>query len=151
MLFHAWIVMGCVPACLLGIVAAHLLIDRVRGLTYSSFSYTNIKAMAPSTTTNGSISFTLTNTGKVTAAEVAQLYLSYPESAGEPPNVLRGFSKVSLGAGESKTVVLPLTARSVSIWDVVTHDWALVTGLFTARVGASSRDLRLTAPVAVSA
>ncbi|KAG9113524.1 hypothetical protein FRC07_007769, partial [Ceratobasidium sp. 392] len=52
------------------------------------------------------VSFTIKNTGKVTGKEVAQLYISPPESAGEPSNLLRGFEIVELKPGQSKQVEL---------------------------------------------
>jgi beta-glucosidase len=64
------------------------------------------------------ITFTVTNTGSVDGSEVAQLYLSFPEEAAEPPKILRGFERIYLETGESKTVTLPLTQRDISYWNV---------------------------------
>lgn len=89
------------------------------------------------------MTFTLKNTGTRAGAEVAQLYLGFPAAAGEPPRQLKGFTKVLLAAGESKTVSIPLSPREVSIWDVESHGWKVASGQFTAWVGSSSRDLRL--------
>jgi hypothetical protein len=58
------------------------------GLSYTTFGYSNLTATA------SGVSFTLTNTGSVAGAEVAQLYLGFPASAGEPPQQLKGFQKV---------------------------------------------------------
>lgn len=97
-----------------------------------------------------SVSFTLTNNGKVAGAEVAQLYLNFPATAGEPPKQLKGFSKVQLEAGASKTVTFALDDRSVSIWDVVTHAWGKVPGTFGVMVGSSSEDIRQTGNFTIS-
>ena len=71
-------------------------------------------------------------------------YLGFPAAAGEPPLQLKGFVKTSvLAPGEEKTVTFDLDARSVSIWDVDTHQFTVVPGTYTAVVGASSRDHRL--------
>jgi beta-glucosidase len=103
------------------------------------------------------------NTGQIPGAEVAQLYLSYPNSPaigssapqGEawrfdtdmtdfPVKVLRGFEKVFLEVGETKTVEFALTRRDLSYWDVGRQNWVMPTeGEFVVRVGASSRDLRV--------
>jgi beta-glucosidase len=63
--------------------------------------------------TDTSVSFTLENSGKVAGAEVVQLYLGFPASAGEPPRQLKGFEKVVLAAGATQKVTIPLTKRDV--------------------------------------
>jgi beta-glucosidase len=78
------------------------------GLSYTTFNYSNLSA------SQTSISFTLTNSGSLAGAEVAQLYLGFPASAGEPPKVLKGFKKVTLGAGASTPVSLSLTNDDLS-------------------------------------
>ena len=91
------------------------------------------------------VRFTLANTGHVAGAEVAQLYLKFPDAAGEPPKQLKGFRKVQLSPGETKTVEIALLSRDVSTWDVGTHGWRRVSGHFEVLVGSSSRDIRLNA------
>ena len=89
---------------------------------------------------------TVTNTGEVAGAEVAQLYLGIPTPEGSqttPARQLRGFEKVYLEPGESRKVTFDLTRRDLSIWDVVAQQWRLQTGEFTFEVGSSSRDLAL--------
>ena len=63
----------------------------------------------------------IANTGGVAGAEVAQLYLTYPPAANEPPRQLRGFEKLWLLPGQKGTARFEMTARSVSIWDVAAH------------------------------
>mmetsp|Transcript_9552 Transcript_9552/g.18119 ORF Transcript_9552/g.18119 Transcript_9552/m.18119 type:complete len:717 (+) Transcript_9552:36-2186(+) len=108
------------------------------GLSYTSFHYHELQVSGSS-----SVSFKLENTGKVVGAEVAQLYLGFPETAGEPPRQLKGFQKVVLQPGETKSVEISLTPRDLSIWDAKTHEFAVVKGEFDVFVGSSSRDLRL--------
>jgi beta-glucosidase len=92
------------------------------------------------------ITVTVANIGKVAGAEVAQLYLQFPESAGEPQWQLKGFEKTELLApGASVKVRFDLVARDFSIWDVQKHGWSIAPGTFVAAVGASSRDHRLAA------
>jgi len=107
------------------------------GLSYTTFTYSNLVV-------NGrTVSATITNSGTVTGAEVAQLYIGYPTSAGEPPAQLRGFTKVGLTAGKAQTVSWTLSDRDLSIWDANTHKWALQSGTFNVYVGASASDFKL--------
>lgn len=84
------------------------------------------------------------NTGKRRGAQVVQLYISFPDSAppGTPPKVLRGFEKVELDTGETKTVTFSLARRDLSFWDVNTQEWQIPKGPFILRAGFSSRDLK---------
>lgn len=98
------------------------------------------------------VSVDITNSGAAAGKEVAQLYISFDDVVfGEgskvdfPVRVLRGFEKVLLGKNETQTVNFNLTRRDMSYWDVVRQNWVMPTeGKITIRVGASSRDLRLT-------
>ncbi|KUI62941.1 putative beta-glucosidase E [Cytospora mali] len=87
----------------------------------------------------------VTNTGVRAAKVVPQLYLGYPQDAGNvdyPVKVLRGFEKILLEQGESKVVEFNVTRRDLSYWDVEQQNWVIVTtGLYTFMVGESSRDL----------
>ncbi|CAG8959275.1 hypothetical protein HYFRA_00013044 [Hymenoscyphus fraxineus] len=98
-----------------------------------------------------SVSVNLTNTGSTAGKEVAQLYLSFSDVGGEaakvdfPVRVLRGFEKIHLEPNETQIVNFNLTRRDLSYWDVVRQNWVMPTeGKITIRVGASSRDLKLT-------
>ncbi|TID05079.1 putative beta-glucosidase G [Colletotrichum higginsianum] len=87
----------------------------------------------------------VTNSGDVEGAAVPQLYVSFPADttpAGTPPRQLRGFEKVPLAVGETKTVGFALRRRDLSYWDVVSQDWLIPAGEFTLSVGWSSRDLK---------
>ncbi|KAL5611385.1 hypothetical protein BROUX41_001001 [Berkeleyomyces rouxiae] len=83
------------------------------------------------------------NTGSLAGKAVPQLYLSYPETQQNvdfPVRVLRGFDKVSLDAGQMKTVVFNLTRRDLSYWNVYEQNWEmLVDGKYSIAVGESSR------------
>ncbi|GAA6000823.1 hypothetical protein JCM10207_004676 [Rhodosporidiobolus poonsookiae] len=94
---------------------------------------------------------TVKNTGSVTGAEVAQLYLSFPDSTPRqmPVRSLRGFSKPSLKAGESKTVSFELRNKDLAYYDVVLGGWRVPAGEFTVSVGSSSRKLPLTGKMTV--
>jgi len=129
------------------------------GLSYTAFNYSALQlntsglersndgAAAPAAT-SVSVSFTVTNTGGRDGAEVAQLYLGFPKEAGEPPKLLRRFSRHHLRAGAAVRVSYELEATDLSVWD---GGWNLAAGEFGVFVGASSRDLRLAAKFHVPA
>ena len=81
------------------------------------------------------------NSGLVAGAEVAQLYLGLPESTKSPLKQLRGFQKIHLEAGESKTVDFVLQRRDLSFWDSEMRKWKVEAGKYTAMLGRSSRDI----------
>ncbi|PSN73952.1 beta-glucosidase 1 precursor [Corynespora cassiicola Philippines] len=136
------------------------------GLSYTNFTYADIAiegapTAGPATGTKGpggpadlfetvaTVTATITNSGGVTGAEVAQLYLGYPASAGTPPKQLRGFNKLRLEAGQSGTTEFKLRRRDLSVWDSARQNWVVPTGDFTVFVGASSRDVRLQGKITV--
>lgn len=112
------------------------------GLSFTTFHYTSLHAVNRHKTIE--ISFILLNNGTIAGAEVVQLYLTFPVEAAAPPQQLKGFKKVELAAGGNTTVTLALTLRDLSIWNVDSHAWAVVSGTFGVMVGSSSRDQRLT-------
>ena len=87
------------------------------GLSYTKFAYSKLKL--PETPVKAgdmmTAEVTVTNTGKVAGDEVAQLYLSFPKVAGAPLRALRGFNRVHLAPGESKTVEFKLRSRDMSM------------------------------------
>eukprot|EP01113_Clastostelium_recurvatum_P010933 TRINITY_DN1548_c1_g1_i4.p1 TRINITY_DN1548_c1_g1~~TRINITY_DN1548_c1_g1_i4.p1 ORF type:complete len:648 (-),score=117.65 TRINITY_DN1548_c1_g1_i4:16-1890(-) len=127
------------------------------GLSYTTFTYLNITSPSVSISSSVitprlgddglvfvSLSCVIANSGGVMGSEVAQLYLAYPPSVNEPPSVLRGFEKVMLNIGEKKTITFNLYGADISVWDTATQSWLVPCGLFGFKIGASSRDIRLT-------
>ena len=115
------------------------------GLSYTTFKYG--KLTANKKTTNGDISFSVTvqNTGKRDGAEVVQLYLHDEEaSVLRPYKELKGFEKVFLKAGETKTVTFHITKQDLSFFDPEQHAWLAEKGTFKALVGTSSGDIKST-------
>eukprot|EP01089_Gocevia_fonbrunei_P021564 TRINITY_DN8424_c0_g1_i1.p1 TRINITY_DN8424_c0_g1~~TRINITY_DN8424_c0_g1_i1.p1 ORF type:complete len:698 (+),score=183.89 TRINITY_DN8424_c0_g1_i1:187-2094(+) len=108
------------------------------GLSYSTFHYSDITIGTDNTEHTVIVQFNLANTGKVEGHETPQLYIGFPSSAGEPVKQLRGFEKVHLWIQQTKTIDFTLTAADLSIWDVNTHDWALVKGTFNVFIGSSA-------------
>lgn len=97
----------------------------------------------------GTISATITNTGTVSAAEVAQLYIQIPvpeKSLGNNPNTrtLRGFDKVHVPPGESAKVSFPLMRRDISYWNAFNQTWVVPDGKYHVYVGKSVLDTPLT-------
>jgi len=89
------------------------------------------------------VSFTVENSGSVFGGEIPQLYVNFPDSAGEPPSVLKGFTNTELSPGDKNDVSITLSRYDLSIWDVVQQGWKKPQGQISITVGASSRDARL--------
>ncbi|KAF2865476.1 avenacinase [Massariosphaeria phaeospora] len=102
--------------------------------------------------TVATVSATVTNTGTVSGATVAQLYVSLPAAEagpGTPVRSLRGFEKMTLGAGESAKVTFSLARRDLSFWDTGAQTWRLPSRAIGVHVGFSSRDLKLNGEISV--
>jgi beta-glucosidase len=115
------------------------------GLSYTTFQYGNLE-VKPASGGNAlaSVSFQVKNTGSREGAEVAQLYVGDAHSHVERPvKELKGFAKVELKPGETKTVELTLDRRAFSYFDVKTHQWKAEPGDFAIQVGGSSADIAL--------
>ena len=112
------------------------------GLSYTTFSLEK-PVLSKTTLASGEelqISVNVTNTGAMAGAEVVQLYVSDVQaSVPRPAKELKGFRKVFLQPGESKTVTLTLTERDLSFWDVEDKGWKAEAGRFLVHVGTSSR------------
>ena len=92
----------------------------------------------------------VTNTGGMAGKEVVQLYISDVESTViRPVKELKGFEKVELAPGETKTVTFTLDKRAFAYWNTQLHDWHVETGEFRILIGKSSRDIQLEAAVTV--
>ena len=123
------------------------------GLSYTTFEYSDIKLSADSIkdTDTVTVSFKIKNTGNVDGAEVAQIYVADKESTiYRPVKELRAFKKVFLKAGEETEVSLELSKRAFAFYNVKLGDWMVETGEFDIMVGASSRDIKLTATMTVT-
>ncbi|KAI9804862.1 MAG: hypothetical protein M1825_001231 [Sarcosagium campestre] len=88
------------------------------------------------------VTATVTNTGDITGEEVAQLYVSLG-GPDDPPVVLRGFERLSIGPKGTTTFAVDLTRRDLANWDVVKQDWVVSERAKTVYVGSSSRKLEL--------
>ena len=115
------------------------------GLSYTTFAYSDLTA------NEHAVTFTLTNTGAVAGSEVAQVYIGKQDSAlFRPAAELKGFQKVLLQPGESRTISIPLDDKAFRYFNILTHQWEVEGGAYQVYVGSSSRDLPLTAQVEVA-
>jgi beta-glucosidase len=126
------------------------------GLSYTRFDYTDLTTEVRGRHQDRDLAVRvncrITNTGDRRGKEVVQLYVGDPDaSVARPVRELKAFTKVDLEPGTSQVVEFMLTARDLSYWSIGHHDWVLEGGAFEIAIGASSRDLRLTATINVPA
>ena len=111
------------------------------GLSYSSFAYSDLTLDHAAITPGGSlaVSVTVTNTGERAADEVAQLYLHQRHgSASRPVRELKGFERVTLAAGEARTLRFTLGPAHLRYWNTALRDWVIDTTTFDVWVGGDS-------------
>ena len=108
------------------------------GLSYTQFRYSDLKI------DGDTVSFSVENTGKMSGAEVAQLYIA-PKKNGtfRPAQELKGFVRITLAPNEKKRAEITLSDRSFALWSTKHNDWVVESGEYEILVGASSRDIRL--------
>ena len=112
------------------------------GLSYTTFDYSNIKIAKDGK--EFVVSFDVKNTGKVAGAEVAQVYVGDDECRlVRPAKELKGFEKVMLQPGETKSLSVRLGDEAFRFYDPILREWVVEPGTFTVHVGASSADIRL--------
>jgi beta-glucosidase len=114
------------------------------GMSYTTFRYTDLKA------DSRSVTFTLTNTGTRAGAEVAQVYVSCRNGKViHPKKELKGFAKVFLKAGESRTVTVPLDDKAFRYFNTETNRWEAETANYDILVAASVSDVRLSTMIRI--
>ena len=112
------------------------------GLSYTTFEYRGLSV------DESGITFTITNTGSVAGAEIAQMYVSLPGAqVFRAEKELKGFAKVYLEPGESKTVTIGFDEYTFRYWNVKKDGWAEEAGEYEIRVGGCSADLPLKATI----
>ena len=120
------------------------------GLSYTTFAYSNLKLDRHELTDLDTltVSVDITNTGKVRGKEIVQLYVRDNTGAcRRPDKELKGFEKISLEPGETKTVTMTLDHRSFAWYHTDLKDWYAASGKYDILIGASSRDIRLSESV----
>lgn len=108
------------------------------GLSYTQYRYSDLEI------SGDTVSFSVENTGKMSGAEVAQLYIA-PKTNGtfRPARELKGFVRITLAPKEKKRAEITLSDRSFALWSTKHGDWVVEAGEYEILIGASSRDIRL--------
>jgi beta-glucosidase len=117
------------------------------GLSYTTFALSNLRTSAASLSGHGDVgvSVDVKNTGTRDGDEVVQLYVRHLDSKVErPTKALKGFRRVTVPAGQSRSVEIPLRGADLAYWDVARHAWTVEKGRVELRVGTSSADRDLT-------
>lgn len=126
------------------------------GLSYTTFEYSDVKLDKTEVTPDDTLEVTLTvkNTGTVAGKEIVQVYMRSPAAAdpalNRPAKQLKGFEKVELDAGESKTVTIRLDVSDWYFWDEEAEKEVFDKGTYTLEIGASSQDIRSKQEVALT-
>jgi beta-glucosidase len=114
------------------------------GLSYTSFAYSKLRVSSPTLKDGATamVSVEVKNTGSRAGDEVVQMYVSHEgSSVARPVEELKGFARVSLRAGEVKTVTLPLSAKALAYWDEKTKAFVVEKDRVVVKVGGSSDEL----------
>jgi beta-glucosidase len=115
------------------------------GLSYTQFAYSNLRLPETNRIGQGmTVSVDIKNVGAHAGAEVAQLYVADQQCREMcPVRELKGFARVELQPGETRTVTLSLDARAFAHYDAYSEAWLTTPGKYAVSLGSSSRDLRL--------
>ncbi len=114
------------------------------GLSYTTYSYSDLTVTGAEEI---NVSFVVRNADKRAGSEIAEVYASLPDAAGEPPKRLIGWTRVELAPGESKRVSVPVNRDRLTVYDEASDSWKLVPGEYSVMVGGSSQDLPLHKPI----
>ena len=114
------------------------------GLSYTKFAFSNLSVGAFNANGQATVTAKITNTGSVAGADVAQMYVGDPAASDDPPEQLKGFSRVTLSPGASATVTFPLTIHDLASWNTTANAWEAQAGSYSISVGDSSASLPLT-------
>jgi beta-glucosidase len=122
------------------------------GLSYTTFAFADLTVTPdPAGTADEprwTVAFDVANTGARAGTAVAQVYVGDDDApVARPPKELKGFARVALDPGETRRVAVPLDLRSLAYWEEAGGQWRADAGTFTVRVGGSSAELPLAAPM----
>lgn len=116
------------------------------GLSYTSFKYSDLKVKKSAD--GYEVKFKVTNTGKVTGSEAAQLYIApVSPKVVRPAKELKGYDKVNLAPGKSTVVTISVGRDAFAYYNLDAHNWTVDPGKYDILVGASSEDIRLNSTV----
>jgi beta-glucosidase len=122
------------------------------GLSYTTFQYSNLKTSSPTVAEDGTVtvSVDVKNTGTMAGDAVAQLYVTHLGSKVErPKEELKGFQRVALKPGETKTVQIPLKASTLAYWDEKTGSFQVEREPVKVMIGESSAEIKVDTTVRV--
>jgi beta-glucosidase-like glycosyl hydrolase len=114
------------------------------GLSYTSFSFSNLSVGAFNANGRATVTATVTNTGSNAGADVAQMYVSDPAASQDPPEQMAGFQRVMLNPGQSAVVTFPLTIHNLADFSPTDNAWEAQAGTYGISVGDSSANRPLT-------
>jgi beta-glucosidase len=120
------------------------------GLSYTTFSFSNLSIGSLTAGGQATVTATITNTGPKTGADVAQLYITDPPTSSQPPKQLEGFTRVNLQPGASQTVSFPITQQNLQYWNTSNNTFTTNTGNYSISVGDSNANLPLTGTLSVT-
>jgi beta-glucosidase len=117
------------------------------GLSYTDFTYSNLKLSSSAFNGKLTATVTVTNSGKVPGKEVVQLYLSAPaQKLDKPAAELKAFAKTNLlKPGKSQTLTFTLNAADLASFDTQSSSWIAEAGKYAVKIGSSSTKIRLNA------
>src|SRR5690606_5608500 len=113
-------------------------------LSYTKFDFSDLKTDKDTYSENDiiKVSFNIKNTGDMDGKEVAQLYVSDPESSVEKATQeLKGFKKVMEKSGNTENVTIFLPAKELAYYDITKKSWVVEPGVYTLKIGKSSRNI----------
>ncbi len=122
------------------------------GLTYTTFIYSGLKPTSNSLKNNETVNlvFNLRNNGNFDSDEVTQLYVSFPDSRVDRPEIaLKGFKRVFVEKGKTVQVSIPLNSSDLTYWDTDKQEFVLEKGTIKYFIGSSSQDFKLQGEVIV--
>lgn len=123
------------------------------GLSYATFRYTNVRVSASTLAASDTITVSadITNSGNRAGDEVVQLYVRHLGSkVARPKRDLRGYQRITLAPGQTKTVAFKLPASSLAYWDENANRWVIEEDSVEIEIGASSSDIRLRKTIRVA-
>jgi beta-glucosidase len=124
------------------------------GISYTTFDYSNLSTPSEFDVENDEleVSVDITNTGERAGAEVVQLYVAAPgNDAPRPTRELKGFARVELEAGETKTAKIKVRVDALAWFNAQSGSWEFENGEHRLLVGSSSRDIKLEMPLILNA
>src|SRR5206468_7757915 len=122
------------------------------GLSYTDFDYSNIKLSSNSFNKKITATVTVKNSGKAAGRETVQLYISAPaKTLDKPSEELKGFAKTKLlQPGESQTITFEIDGEDLASFDTNKESWIAEPGSYTLKIGASSENIKQSAPFSVA-